>query len=198
VRTTQSNCCSAIDVLSSEPCPQQSLWLNALITKLMEFCSSTSMIVSQKGWRNQADGNALIQQCTNTALVQQLLRFPVLSGSAEAQVIWCGIVKCLSIAYFIGNISAKKVSKSVQMCQSYSKPKVGRFWDTVYYKFTAQSFGERIWKSDITWWNYLRDHLPDVATLVWTGIKSMVTCFCGTQCSNKNQLYKRMLIKCKF
>ena len=33
--------------------------------------------------------------------------FPVLTGSAEAQVIWGGIVKRLLIAYFIGNISAK-------------------------------------------------------------------------------------------
>jgi len=31
------------------------------------------------------------------------------------------------IAYFIGNISAKKISKSVHMCQSCSNPKVGRF-----------------------------------------------------------------------
>jgi len=38
----------------------------------------------------------------------QLLRFPVLPGSAEEQVIWCDIVKCLLIAYFIGNTSAKK------------------------------------------------------------------------------------------
>jgi len=38
----------------------------------------------------------------------QFSRPPVLPGSAEAQVIWCGIVKCLLIAYFIGNISAKK------------------------------------------------------------------------------------------
>jgi len=34
--------------------------------------------------------------------------FPVLPGSAEAQVIWGGVVKHLLIAYFIGNISAKK------------------------------------------------------------------------------------------
>ena len=36
------------------------------------------------------------------------LRFAVLPGSAETQVIWGGILKCLLIAYFIGNISAKK------------------------------------------------------------------------------------------
>jgi len=35
-------------------------------------------------------------------------RFPVLPGSAKAQVIWGGIVKSLLTAYFIGNTSAKK------------------------------------------------------------------------------------------
>jgi len=39
----------------------------------------------------------------------QLLRFPVLPGSAEAQVIWRGIVKRLLIAYFIDKISAKNI-----------------------------------------------------------------------------------------
>jgi len=38
----------------------------------------------------------------------QFLHFSILPGSAEAQVIWCGIVKCLLIAYFIGNICAKR------------------------------------------------------------------------------------------
>jgi len=38
----------------------------------------------------------------------QSLSFPDLPGSAEAQVIWHGIVKCLLIAYFIRNISANK------------------------------------------------------------------------------------------
>jgi len=58
----------------------------------------------------------------------QFLRFPVLPGSAEAQVIWCGIVKCLLLAYFIGNISAtKKIQNPLTCVKSYSKPKVGRF-----------------------------------------------------------------------
>jgi len=34
--------------------------------------------------------------------------FPILTASAEAQIIWGGIVKHILIAYFIGNISAKK------------------------------------------------------------------------------------------
>jgi len=35
--------------------------------------------------------------------------FPVLPGSAEAQVAWGGIAKRPLIVYFIGNISAKNV-----------------------------------------------------------------------------------------
>jgi len=31
------------------------------------------------------------------------------------------------IAYFIGNISTKKISKSIRTYQSYSKPKAGLF-----------------------------------------------------------------------
>ena len=53
--------------------------------------------------------------------------FPALPGNAEAQAIWAGIVKHLLIAYFIGYISAKKILKSVHMCQTYNKTKVGRF-----------------------------------------------------------------------
>jgi len=34
--------------------------------------------------------------------------FPIFPSSAEAQLIWGDIVKRLLIAYFIGNISAKK------------------------------------------------------------------------------------------
>jgi len=34
--------------------------------------------------------------------------FPILPGSAEAQVIWGGVVKRLLIAYFIDSIAAKK------------------------------------------------------------------------------------------
>jgi len=50
------------------------------------------------------------RQCTNTAFEgkMQLVRFLALPGSAEEQVISCGIVKCLLITYFIGNMFAKK------------------------------------------------------------------------------------------
>ena len=36
-------------------------------------------------------------------------------------------MKRLLIAYFIGNISVKKMSKSIHVCQSCSKSKVERF-----------------------------------------------------------------------
>jgi len=64
--------------------------------------------------------------------------FPLLPGSAEAKVIWGGIVKRLLIVYFIGNIYAKKISKSVHMCQSYSKPKMGRYLRHVVYLMTTE------------------------------------------------------------
>jgi len=41
--------------------------------------------------------------------------------------IWGGIVKHLLIAYFIGNISAKKYENPFMCVKSYSKPKVGCF-----------------------------------------------------------------------
>ena len=65
-----------------------------------------------------------LQQCSRLIqhLSEKFSRFPILPGSTEAQVIWGGILKHHLIAYFIGNISAKKISKSVHVCQSYSKP----------------------------------------------------------------------------
>ena len=50
-------------------------------------------------------------QCTDTAFKWKnaIFVFPVLPGSAEAQVIWGDTVKRLLTAYFIGNISAKNI-----------------------------------------------------------------------------------------
>jgi len=104
---TQFNCCSALDFLSPEPWPPNDSELNALITRLREPYSSVStsheskrLKKSRSNWLNS--GNALIQNFS-----EQFSFFPILPGSAEAQVIWGGIVKCLLMAYFIGNISAK-------------------------------------------------------------------------------------------
>ena len=53
--------------------------------------------------------NALIQHLSENAIFV----FSVLPGSAEAQVIWSGIVICLLIAHSIINISAKKYQNPV-------------------------------------------------------------------------------------
>jgi len=54
---------------------------------------------------------------TNTAFEWKMpfLCFPILPGSAEAQVIWGGILKHLLIAYFVSNISDKKY-QNLFMC----------------------------------------------------------------------------------
>jgi len=78
--------------------------------------------------------------------------FPVLPGSAKAQVTWGGIVKRLLIAYFIGNICSKKISKSVHVSQSYNKPNVGRFWGTVYISEKSKitpSYGWRLFENGV-------------------------------------------------
>ena len=86
-------------------------------------------------------------QCTNRPTAfewkMQYSCFPVLPGSAEAQIIWSGILKCLwlltSSVTFL-----PKISKSVHVCRSYSKPKVARFWDTVH---MTQSQGDHVTSS---------------------------------------------------
>jgi len=59
---------------------------------------------SRSDWLNS--GSALIQRLSEK---NAIFVFPRLPGSAEAQAIWCGTVKHLLIAYFIGNISAKNI-----------------------------------------------------------------------------------------
>jgi len=78
------------------------------------------------------EDSAQVHCVRNTIQVTEICDFcfHVLPGSAEAQVIWGGIVRHLLIAYFMGNISAKKISKSIHVRQRYSKSKVGRFFET--------------------------------------------------------------------
>ena len=125
VRATQSNYCSADDFLSAEPCRQSPSWMHWL----QDWGSHTAVVVSRESkrlkksssdWLNS--GNALIQRVKNAIFV-----FPVLSCSAEAHVIWGGILKRLLIACFIGDISVKKISKSIHVHQNYSTPEVGLF-----------------------------------------------------------------------
>jgi len=147
VCATQSNCWSTVDFLSPDPCPQQP---RALITRFRESYSSVSLSPESKRlkkWRSDElnSGNALIQHLTEKV---RFLCFLVLPGNAETGGTWGGVIKRLLITCFIGNwyapwfffkISAlyksftyltflPKISTCVHVCQSYSKPKVGRFW----------------------------------------------------------------------
>jgi len=61
----------------------------------------------------------------------QFLRCSVLAGSAEAQVIWCGIVKCLFIAYFIGNLCAHKYQNPCTCAKVAASQRWDVFWDKV-------------------------------------------------------------------
>jgi len=83
VRATQANCCSTLDFLSPEPCPN-SPELNALITRFMESYSSVSMSGESKRWK-KSSSNWL--SSGNAELKTQFLCFSVLPGSVEAQVI---------------------------------------------------------------------------------------------------------------
>jgi len=84
--------------------------------------------VSQKDWRNQGATGWILAMHWHNIWVKKMRFscFPVLPGGAGAHTIWNGTVKRPLIAYFFGNISAK-ISKCVHVCQTYSKPKVGRF-----------------------------------------------------------------------
>jgi len=81
-----------------------------LITRLGESYSSVSTSPSQKDWRNQEATSWILAMHWYSIWLKNMRFscFPVLPGSAEAQVIWGGRVKHLLIAYFIGNIFAEK------------------------------------------------------------------------------------------
>jgi len=57
---------------------------------------------------------------------------PILTGSAEGQVILGGIAKRLLIAYIIGNISAKKYQNPFTCIRVIASQRWDVFWDTVY------------------------------------------------------------------
>ena len=65
--------------------------------------------------------------------------FPVLPGSAEAQVIWGGMVKRLLIARFIGNIYAKKYQNPFMCVKVIASQTWDVFWDTVYIGLPRQA-----------------------------------------------------------
>ena len=72
-------------------------------------------------------------RCTDTALEWKnaIFVFPHLPDSAESHVIWGGTVKRLLIAYFIGNISAKKYKNVFTCVKVIANQRWDIFWDTV-------------------------------------------------------------------
>jgi len=53
-------------------------------------------------------------------------------------------------AYFIGNIYAKKISKSIHARQSYSKPKVGHLFETPGNVALVKTAGVSNWQTSKT------------------------------------------------
>ena len=139
--------------------PPNSPERNTLITRFRESYSSMSMscefkiLKTSSSWLNSV--NALIQHLSEKCYLRKL-RFPRLPGSADAQVIWGGILKHLLIAYFIGKISAK----SVHMCQSYNKPWCWTISEKCLLLWVVTSFLSEvviIWTfSQTRWFNFIR------------------------------------------
>jgi len=77
------------------------------------------------------EDSAQVHCVCNTIQLSEMLFscFRVLPGSAEAQVSWAGIVKHLLIAYFIGNISAKKYQTPFMCVKEQARG--GTFFETV-------------------------------------------------------------------
>jgi len=103
------------------------------VTRLGKSYSSASLSRESKrlkkssSWLNSC--NALILQHLRE---NAILRWPVLPRSAEAQVNWRGTVKCLFIAYFIGNIPAKKYENPFTCVKVIASQRWDVFGDTVY------------------------------------------------------------------
>jgi len=120
--------CKTLNFISPELWPQQARaefnWLQDLksiqqreyeleVNKIKEF--KQRLIEPWKG--------------SNTTLSEKMRFscFCVLPGSAVALLSWGGKINNNLTAYSVGNILAKKIPKSVDVRQSYSKPKQCRF-----------------------------------------------------------------------
>jgi len=146
--------------------PPQQPWAERIDTGFRESYSSvnvsleTKRLMKSSSWLNS--GNALIQHLSQKCDFWVSPFYQVV----QKHVIWGSIVKHLLIAYFIGNgnISAKKMLKSVHICQSYGKPKVRRFWDMV------QSFQFRYIMSHPARVVQWLDHLGAVCSRAWRAL----------------------------
>jgi len=82
----------------------------------------------------------------------------VLTGSAEAQVISGGIVKHLLIAYFIGNICAKKYQNPFMCVKVIASQRWDIFWDTVSTVYMRSSISNKMHIYDSEWRSFNSDN----------------------------------------
>jgi len=75
-----------------------------------------------------------------------IIAFPVLPGSAEAQAISCGVLKASFDCLLYRNFLAKNIKIRSHASKLYSKPKVGRYFDTRSDYFPADLW-DKIWLS---------------------------------------------------
>ena len=130
VRATQFNsCCAELStsfLLSYSPNrPELSsvdYKIYGVYSSVNMSCKSTKLKKSSSDWLNS--GKTLIQHSSENMRFSVFLCSP---GSAKALVRWGGKIKCYLTTYLLINISAKKLSKSVHVRRSYSKPKQCRF-----------------------------------------------------------------------
>jgi len=79
--------------------------------------------------------------------------FPVSPGSAEAQVIWRGILKRLMIAYFVANISVKKYQNPFMCVKAIASQRWDVFWDTVYNVSVMREGVKGAWSNAPSLWS---------------------------------------------
>ena len=82
------------------------------------------------------EDSAQVHCVCNTIQLSEKCDFHV--SPFSAQVIWGGIVKRLLIAYFIGNISAKKYQHPFMCIKVIASQRWDVFWDTLYIHSTIR------------------------------------------------------------
>jgi len=116
VRATQSNCCGSLEFLSPEPCPPTAPSWTRWLQDVGSHTAASVWVMSQKDWRHGVTSWILVMHWYSIWVKNAIFVFSCFARySAEAQVIWGGTLKRPLIAYFISNISAKKISKCVHI-----------------------------------------------------------------------------------
>jgi len=130
----QSNCCGALDFLFLKQCaPNSPSW-----THWLQDLGSHTAACLYELWVKKTEEikERLVEfwQCTDTAFEWKMRFscFPVLPGSAEAHVILGDIVNWFLIAYFMRNISAKRLQNVFKYVKVIAKQRWDVFWWDVF------------------------------------------------------------------